>query len=193
LIAALVALTGGESMEGKSTNYKTSDVILYATHGVCEILEVAEKNLRGTPMEYYVLKPLYYDKCTIYVPVGNEELVSKMRRLLSVSDIYALIEAMPSESAIWIEDEYVRVEQYKKILDIGDRTELVRLVKALYAHQQSQRSKGKKLSCVDDRFMKDAEKMLYEEFAHVLDIKREQVLPFIIERIRVKEKRAMVR
>ncbi|GHT01521.1 hypothetical protein AGMMS50276_29710 [Synergistales bacterium] len=169
--------------------YKANDVILYATHGVCEITEVAEKNLRGTPMKYYVLKPLYYDKCTIYVPVANEELVAKMRCLLSVADIYALIEAMPDEGAVWTEDENERAEEYKEILERGDRTELVRLVKALWYHQQLQRSKGKRLSCADDRFMKGAEKMLYEEFAHVLDMQREQVLPFIIERIKVKEKR----
>ncbi|GHV39216.1 hypothetical protein FACS1894187_18930 [Synergistales bacterium] len=175
--------------ENKNINYKANDVILYATHGVCEIVEVAEKDLRGTPIEYYVLKPLYYDKCTIYVPVANEELVAKMRRLLSVSNIYALIEAMPDEGAVWTEDENERTEKYKEILERGDRTELVKLVKSLWHHQQSQRSKGKRLSCTDDRFMKDAEKMLYEEFAHVLDIKREQVLPFIIERIRVREKR----
>ncbi|GHS89187.1 hypothetical protein AGMMS49957_11990 [Synergistales bacterium] len=175
-------------MEGENARYKANDVILYATHGVCEIMEVAEKNLRGNPMEYYVLKPLYYDKCTIYVPVANEDLTVKMRRLLSVSEICALIEAMPSEGAVWTEDEGKRAEECKGILDRGDRTELVRLVKALYSHQQSQRSKGKKLSIADDHFMKEAEKMLYEEFAHVLDIKREQVLPFIIERIRVKEK-----
>ena len=31
--------------------------------------------------------------------------------------------------------------------------------------------------------MKDAEKMLYDEFAYVLGIKREDVLPFIMARL----------
>jgi hypothetical protein len=36
--------------------------------------------------------------------------------------------------------------------------------------------------------MRDAEDLLYAEFAHVLDIKKEQVLPFIMEQILVEAK-----
>jgi CarD family transcriptional regulator len=50
-------------------------------------------------------------------------------------------------------------------------------------HQQELKEKGKKLRVSDERFLKDAEKVLYDEFAHVLDIKREEVLPFIFEQI----------
>ena len=37
--------------------------------------------------------------------------------------------------------------------------------------------------------MKDAEKLLYDEFAHVLSISPEQVLPFIMEQVELEEKR----
>ncbi len=55
----------------------------------------------------------------------------------------------------------------------------------LYLQQQSQTGRGKKLYKVDEKFMKEAEKMLYEEFAHVLDIRPEQVVPFITQQIKV--------
>jgi CarD family transcriptional regulator len=32
----------------------------------------------------------------------------------------------------------------------------------------------------DEQFMRDAEKILYDEFAYVLGIKREDILPFIL-------------
>ncbi len=35
----------------------------------------------------------------------------------------------------------------------------------------------------DEKFMKDAEKMLYDEFAYVLNINREDVLELIINEI----------
>ena len=38
--------------------------------------------------------------------------------------------------------------------------------------------------------MKEAEKMLYEEFAYVLNIRQDQVLPFILEQIQIEEKAA---
>ena len=48
--------------------------------------------------------------------------------------------------------------------------------------------KGKKLHVNDARIFIEAEKMLYEEFAHVLHIEREQVLPFIMEQMEVEKK-----
>ncbi|MDR1621700.1 MAG: hypothetical protein LBS00_04930 [Synergistaceae bacterium] len=169
--------------------YKANDVVLYATHGVCEISEITEMDIRGTPCIYYVLKPLYYDnECTIFVPVNSETLTAKMRRLLSVNEIHALIGSMPDKNTIWIEDEALRNKSYEEILDGGDRTELIKLVKTLYFRQESKKSKNQSLRVTDKRFMKDAERMLYEEFAHVLRIEPKQVLPFIIEQIEAGEK-----
>ncbi|MDR2174900.1 MAG: hypothetical protein LBO82_03060 [Synergistaceae bacterium] len=173
----------------EENSYKINDVVLYATHGVCEISDITEMDVRGNRLACYALKPLYYDKCTIFVPVANKELTAKMRPLLSAEEILALIEAMPAEhDVVWIEDEAARGRSYRQILDGGDRTELVTLIKTLYLHRQSQRSKNKNINETDKHFMRDAERMLYEEFAHVLKIEREQVLPFIIEQIEGREK-----
>ena len=43
----------------------------------------------------------------------------------------------------------------------------------------------------DERFLNEAEKLLHEEFAHVLHIKREQVLSFIFEQIKIEERTAL--
>ena len=40
---------------------------------------------------------------------------------------------------------------------------------------------------VDERFFKEAEKILYEEFAFVLNIKIEEVLPFIKDRLGIED------
>ena len=42
---------------------------------------------------------------------------------------------------------------------------------------------GRKVHVCDERFLKEAEKILYDEFAHVLDIEPEQVLPYIFDQI----------
>lgn len=42
-------------------------------------------------------------------------------------------------------------------------------------------SKDKKLQISDEDFLKDAEKTLCEEFAYVLNIKLEEVIPFLYE------------
>lgn len=165
--------------------YQVGDRVVYGIHGVCLITDI-EKQKSGTEVtSYYILQPVYDEKGKVFVPVGNERLEKKMRRILSKAEIYELIKEMPSEDGIWIDDEAVRKERYKQILLIGDRRELVRLIKTLYLHQQEQAAKGKKLYKNDEKVMKEAEKMLYEEFAHVLDIRPDQVLPFIMQQVEV--------
>lgn len=161
--------------------YEVNDTVLYGIHGVCRIADIEEE--KGAV--YYVLRPVYDEKAKVFVPKGNERLEKKMRRILSAEEIYQLIREMPEEESIWIQDENVRKERYKRILAEGDRRQLIRLIKTLYLQQQSQTGRGKKLYKVDEKFMKEAEKMLYEEFAHVLDIRPEQVVPFITQQIKV--------
>jgi CarD family transcriptional regulator len=167
--------------------YQVNETILHSA-GICRITAIDEKEMGGVRTEYYVLKPLHDDKTVVYVPVHNERATCKMRRILSAEEIYALIAAMPEEDTIWIENEGARHERYKEILGSGDRKELVRLIKTLYAHRKPQEERGKKVPIADDRMMKDAEKILYEEFAHVLHITPEQVIPFITRQIELAER-----
>ena len=163
--------------------YQVHDTVLYSTQGVCEIEEIVKKKVSGKQMSYYVLKPVYDKKSTVFVPVDNPALTARMHRPLSAAEVYELVHAMPQEQCIWVEDEFARRDQYKQILTSGNREQLVRLIKTLYMHQQVQKSKGRKLHSTDEHFLKEAEKLLYEEFAHVLHIRCEQVLPFIMQQL----------
>ena len=166
-------------------NYQVNDTVLYGAHGVCTIQEIVERNVTGTPMQYYVLKPIYDPKSTICVPVENQALTAKMRRVLSAAEIYDLIKAMPHEPGLWIANDNERKERYKEILAYGDRVQLIKLIKAIYEHKREQEQKGRKLHISDERFFHEAEKMLYDEFALVLQIQPDQVLPFILEQIQL--------
>lgn len=168
--------------------YQVNDAVLYGAQGVCRIVEIAEKDFGGTSREYYVLKPVFHESSTIFVPVTNEALTAKMKRILSVEEIHGLIHGMPEEASIWIENDAVRKEKYKELLMSGDRMALIRLIKTLHQHQEQLQARGKKLHAADERIFRDAERMLYEEFAHVLKIKKEQVVPFIIEEIELVKK-----
>ena len=118
-------------------------------------------------------------KATIFVPVFNDRLTAKMRRILSREEMDELIQAIPRGDSIWIDNEMQRRDAYKAILARGDRAELMGMIKALYRHQQGQLAKGRKLHATDERFYRDAEKMLYDEIAMVLHIKPEQVVSYI--------------
>lgn len=168
--------------------FNINDTVLYCAHGVCKISEITAKRFNGRTIEYYVLKPVYNDSSTIFVPTDNDALTDKMHRILSADEIYSLIKSMPDEEQIWIEDERERRDRYKEILSGSDRTELIRLIKTLHLRQQARSGRKKRLHMADEKFLKDAEKLLHEEFAHVLSIRCEQVLPFILKQIEVDER-----
>ena len=131
---------------------------------------------------------MYDSNSTLFVPVSNDKLTAKMRRVSSPEEIVALISSMPGENAEWIENENERKERYKEAIARGNRRELIQIIKSLYLHQQKLQEKGKRLHLADDRIFREAERMLYDEFALVLHIKREQVLPFILQQLGAEEK-----
>lgn len=159
------------------------DVVLYGTEGACEVTGITQKNLGAGMMEYYVLRPVYRREATVFVPTGNKTLIARMRRLLSAEEIEEIIREMPGEDSIWIQNEAERKARYREILAEGDSRKLVRLIKTLYLHQKQQLAGGRKLHLADERAFKEAERLLYDQFALALHIKPDQVLPYIIERI----------
>ena len=104
-----------------------------------------------------------------------------MRATLSAKEIYTLLESLPDIDTEWIEHTNTRKESFSQIISNGTSEQLLRLIKTLYLQQQEQNDNGKKLHITDERFLKDAEKMLYGEFAYVLNMEYDQVLPMIVK------------
>lgn len=163
--------------------YNINDTILYGKYGVCKIENIVTENFTGKSMDYYLLKPAYSDNTVIYVPIECEKLVSKMKKVLSVEEINNLINEVKNTVPIWYDNEKVRKEKYNDIISEGDRVKILQLINTLYINKQERKSMGKKMYVSDEKIMKAAEKLIYEEFAVVLNIKPEEVVPYIIEKI----------
>ena len=168
--------------------FSIGDTVIYGIHGICKITDIQKRDFMGEIADYFILSPIYDERSTVFVPCENENLTSKMKRIMSAEEIYEMIRSMPSEQQVWIDSEHERKKCYAEILKSGDRKLLIGLIKTLYLHKEKQQASGKKLHISDENFLRDAEKILYEEFAHVLQIKREQVLPFICSQIEIQEK-----
>ena len=164
--------------------FHVNDVILYSSQGVCEIVAIEEKVINGIKKTYYVLKSVSENGATIFAPTDNEIVQKKMRKLLSEAEIHALIDSMPNEKPVWIANEAERRECYKNILASGDHLELIKMIKAIYLHKQELEANKKRLHVSDERFFKDAEQMLYNEFQYVLKLKsKNELLGYILARI----------
>lgn len=164
--------------------FQVNDVIIYGTQGVCKITGTEEKVVGGKKKTYFVLKPVSDHGATIFAPTDNELVLKKMRRLLTKEEIYQLIDSMPGENGEWIANENERREHYKSILAKGDHLELIKMIKAIYAHKKEREADGKRLHMSDERFFKDAEQILYNEFQYVLDLGgKEDLMTFIFARL----------
>lgn len=168
--------------------YNIGEQVLYDSEGICTVTEIAEKTFAGMTSIFYILTPINRPTTTIYVPTGNRKQISKMKKVLSEREIYDLIDSMPDEETIWIDDDAERKEEYKNIIHSGDRVKLIQLLKTLQIHKMKQEKSGKKLHISDEYFMKTAEKILHEELSHVLNIDLEEVGPFIVHQLHVNAK-----
>lgn len=164
--------------------FQINDVIIYGTQGVCRIADMEEKAVGGVRKKYFVLKPLCDNSATIFAPTDNAQVLKKMRRLLSEAEINRLIDSMPTEDTDWNSNQNERREQYKKVITGGDHLELIKMIKSIYAHKQMREAEGKRLHVADERFFKEAEQILYNEFQYVLNLRgRDDLMDYILARI----------
>jgi CarD family transcriptional regulator len=164
--------------------FQVNDVIIYGAQGVCKITGTEEKSVGGKKKTYFVLKPVDDKGATIFAPTDNAIVLNKMRRLLTEDEIHQLIDSMQSENPVWYENENERKELYRSILAKGDHRELIKMIKAIYAHKAQREAEGKRLHMSDERFFKDAEQILYNEFQYVLGLSgKDDLLTYILKRI----------
>lgn len=162
---------------------KINSTIIYGSQ-VCKVTGIKTMTIGKVTREYYVLTPVYDDKNTIYAPTDNPKVLEKIREILSAEEIAELIRSMPENVSLWVDDDKERAVLYRETLEKGDRTDIISMIKTLYQKRKELNTKGKKLHSADEMAFQRAEKMIYDEFALVLDIKRDEVTPFILQQIK---------
>ena len=168
--------------------FTIGDTVVYGTQGVCKISDITKITAAKVTREYYVLKPVYEGASTLYVPVDNEDVVnSRMRIVFTVDEVHSIIKNVSEGNAMeWISNDAKRKEFCINTLKNGDRVELMRLIGMLYSHQTEMKENNKHFHIADERYMKEAEKLINEEFAYVLGIEQKDVQNYIAKRINKK-------
>lgn len=162
--------------------FDIDEVIMYGHYGLCRVINRQTMKFGDAdPTLYYVLHPINDKKTTFYAPVNSDKI--SMRKLLSAEEIHALIHEMPEETYDWVKNDQQRREAFGQVMKSGDHRELVKIIKALYQKKEEKNLVGKKLQAFDEKTMKEAEKLLYEEFAFVLKIPQDDVVPYIVEQL----------
>lgn len=171
------------SERGARGMYQVGEKLLYGTEGVCRIDEICEMKIGAAKTKYYVLRPIYREGSTVFVPVDNEALTAKMRPLLTAEEIDALLKEVSGEETVWIEEASERKAQFQQAMLGNERREILRMLRTLYLRRKKLQAAGKHLRSNDDQMLRDAEKLLGDEFALVLGIRPREVPEYIREHL----------
>lgn len=152
---------------------------MYGTHGICKIVAIEAKIVDRKTVDYYALEPVVQPGTRYYIPIHNSVAVSKLRPILTRSELDGILRDPCVKSSAWIEDENSRKQYYKDLLSGGDRLLMIRMINTLVQRRAEHLSNGKKFHQCDDNFLKEAQKLLDIEFSIVLNIPREEVRDYI--------------
>ena len=130
--------------------------VLYSVNGVCEITDITEKVFGKTVMRYYVLKPISNNEATLFVPVNNENLVRKMKRLMTQPQLDEVLNDVSAKDVEWNSNEAVRKEEFRNTISFGNVSEILVLLKSIWIHRRMQNSKGRKLHISDEMYLREA-------------------------------------
>ncbi len=150
--------------------FSVNDTIHYAGSGVCRIQEISTMRFGRTREQYYVLKPLHQNTSVIYVPLKNEQLVAKMRPMLSCEQAEALIARIGQIEPVWNDDINQRKLQFDEMLRSGSCEDLVSIIKSLLAQRNRRLAEGKMLHVSDENYLREAQRLLFDELAGVLGV-----------------------
>lgn len=163
-------------IDGRGFNmFNIDDVVMYTTYGICKISNIIEMSFGGNSNKYYVLHPLRESKTELTLPVDNPMTKCRLHSLLSENEINDLIHEIPFLDIYWIERDNDRKVKFSEIVKSGDRKETLRVIKCIKNHIQDIKDKGRKLHATDETAMKDAEKLILDEFSYVLNVDREKL------------------
>ena len=147
---------------------------MHDTSGVCQITDISEMALQGKGSEklYYLMSPIFQTSSRIFTPVDQAQ---RIRNVSSRADMEQLIDHVPDLEIVEEENNKVRTELFRDMMNQFDPTVLATVVKTVYIRKQRRIAAGKKVMSSDEKVMAVAGKKLFEEMAFALQEERSHV------------------
>ena len=170
--------------------YQVGDWIIYGNTGVCHVVEIKtiDSPGMGDSQLYYVLKPLSQNY-TISTPVSSTKVFT--RPIISKCEAERLVDMIPAVEARAYYSQRVHelAEHYKTYVVTHDCGDLIELTMSLYAKKEHVGEEKGTFGAVDQKFMKQAEDLLFGELSVALGIPKEAVPAYIASRAEGQERR----
>lgn len=171
-------------------DFQVGDAIVYGGSGVCELSGIESISFyHERPQKYYVLKPMFVKQASVvYVPMNNEEQVSKIQPIVTRDEAIELIRQIPFKGGEWIEDRNSRKDSFNNIINTGSREEIIGLISVIENKRDELFQEGKRLNAQDEKVLSEALRRMNSEFAVALDMDIDEVESII----RDEEKKAQL-
>ena len=154
--------------------YQLGQKIVYASHGVCCIVDQEYKRIDGKQICYFVLEPVGQPGTRYYLPSANPAALAKSRPLSTKEQLSCYVRA-PLCEGVWIDHENKRKQRYRELMGSVDLQAMINMVRILRKHRQEQLEQGKKFHQCDENFLRDAQRIVSSEVSVVLQIPMAQV------------------
>lgn len=163
--------------------FQTGDKVVYGIHGVCDVVRQETRAVDRKQVVYLVLEPVGQPGSQYLVPTHNAAAMAKLKPMLSVPELEAILQSGEVREDGWVRDENLRKQAYRELINSGDRSRLMCMVRTLYRHREAQTAAGRKCHICDETFLRDAEKLLCGEIAIVLGKEYDEAKRYLKEHL----------
>lgn len=159
--------------------FAAGDLVIYGGEGVCRVESVGMPETEGIDKTkaYYTLSPLYRTG-QVMTPVDTGVL---MRPVMTPAEADAFLTALPelpAEEPAGASQRAIK-DHYHAVVTSYDCGRMAAMIKYTCQRRRAAQQRGRKVSQLDERYLRRAEDQLYGELAAVLGIDRQEVCQYI--------------
>ena len=152
--------------------FKTGDLIIYSTHGVCRIDDISDMTVAGETKSYYTLHPINNaQKLQISIPVDSDKVM--MLTLLEAKEAKEILESFRSPGVEWNPHPNNRNREFLNVVHSGNRHDIAQVINTLARRQSEAILLNKKLYEQDRKILENAKTILVKELSLALELSEE--------------------
>jgi len=166
--------------------FNIGDLIMYSTHGICQIDEICEKTYLDVTKNYYVLHPLNNNKLKISTPVDNDKVM--MLEIMDKERAEAILQSFKLPGIEWIENNKERNKVYSEIVNTGNREEISKIISTLKRKNQEAIDDKIKFVDQDKVLLTSLQNILFSELAYSLNVSTDSIFELVDKNINIQKK-----
>lgn len=163
--------------------FEKGEYVVYGSKGVCWIQDITNIDIPGADQKrlYYIMHPVQNSEQTVYLPTDSTKAI--IRRVMTKEEANQLIQEIPLIEDLEVPNEKQRETSYRQALNGCSGRAWVSILKTLNKRKEERLAAGKKVTALDERYLRVTEQELYGELSVVLGIEKEDMHDYIQEQI----------